>query len=154
MHLVKIGGKRNTHKVCTKHVKFTKREEKLVKVWGNNKFREIGGMYWNRENRGKLKIFSQWLKKVIRNFGRWKSENFSGKGKIGKIFHGVWNFFSQIVGNSKQKKCITALEGMDNRSLLLTWWSSIPCGQWVTIKFIVNYIWTIDIAVLIVTSVI
>jgi len=32
-------------------------------------------------------------KKVIRNFWRMKIEFFFGKGKIGKIFDGIWQMF-------------------------------------------------------------
>src|SRR6218665_1422412 len=39
--MVKVGGKRNTHKVCKKPVNFSK--TKFVKVGGNNNFREKGG---------------------------------------------------------------------------------------------------------------
>src|SRR6218665_3392442 len=37
------GGKRNTHKVCKKQVNFSKTGGNLVKVGGNNNFRETGG---------------------------------------------------------------------------------------------------------------
>jgi len=43
--MVKLCGKRKTHKVCKKHVNFTKSEGKCVKLGGNNKFREIGWEY-------------------------------------------------------------------------------------------------------------
>jgi len=36
------------------------------------------------------------LKKVVRNFGGWKSEIFLGKGQIGEIFRGVRKIFSEI----------------------------------------------------------
>jgi len=43
--MVKLGGKRKRHKVCKKHVNFTKPGGKFGKVGGNNNFREIGGKY-------------------------------------------------------------------------------------------------------------
>ena len=42
--MVKVGGKRNTHKVCKKHVNFCKTGEgTFLKVAGNKKFRETEG---------------------------------------------------------------------------------------------------------------
>src|SRR6218665_3489867 len=41
--MVKVGGKRNTHKVCKKRVNFFKTEGQFFKVRGNNNFREAGG---------------------------------------------------------------------------------------------------------------
>ena len=41
--MVKVGGKRKTHKVCKKHVDFTKSGGKFGKVEGKEKFHEIGG---------------------------------------------------------------------------------------------------------------
>jgi len=38
---------------------------------------------------------------VIRNFGSWKSRNFFGKGKIGKILHRVWKQFWNRRGKSE-----------------------------------------------------
>ena len=40
--VVKVGGKRNTHKVCKKDVNFSKTEGTFFKVEGNNNFRETG----------------------------------------------------------------------------------------------------------------
>src|SRR6218665_349881 len=40
--MVKVGGKRNTHKVCKKQVNFYKTGGKFVKVGGNNNFCETG----------------------------------------------------------------------------------------------------------------
>src|SRR6218665_3019525 len=40
--IVKLGGKRKTHKVCKKH-KFSENREKNFEKWGKNNFREIGG---------------------------------------------------------------------------------------------------------------
>ena len=34
--------KRKTHKVCKKHVNFTKSGGEFAEVWGNNNFPEIG----------------------------------------------------------------------------------------------------------------
>jgi len=54
-------------------------------------------MYWNGENRGEIQnLWSMTKMKVIRNFGGWKSRNFSAKGKILKNFHRVWNFFENM----------------------------------------------------------
>src|SRR6218665_3271553 len=41
--MVKVGGKRNTRKVCKKLVNLSKTGGKFVKVGGNNNFPEIGG---------------------------------------------------------------------------------------------------------------
>ena len=41
--MVKVGGKRNTHKVCKKQVNFYKTDWKFFKVGGNNNFRETVG---------------------------------------------------------------------------------------------------------------
>jgi len=41
--MVKVGRKRNTHKVCKKQVNFSKTEGTFFKVGGNNNFRETGG---------------------------------------------------------------------------------------------------------------
>ena len=41
--MVKVGGKRNTHKVCKKQLNFSKTGEKLFKLGGNNNFRGTGG---------------------------------------------------------------------------------------------------------------
>jgi len=67
--MVKVGGNEK-HKVCERHVNFTKSEGKLGKVGRNNNYpRNKGEMYWNSENctettkiRGKFNILSQWLK--------------------------------------------------------------------------------------------
>ena len=93
--MVKTGGKRNTRKVCKKQVNLSKTEGKFVKSKGEIIiFAKQGGeMYWNRENRGKFEICGWWLKKIIRNFGGWKSRILSGKDKIVKIFLRVRKFF-------------------------------------------------------------
>jgi len=58
-------------------------------------------MYWNRENRRKIRnLWSMTKKRVIRNFCGWKSRNFSGKGNILKIVQS--ENFSKIWGNLKQ----------------------------------------------------
>ena len=92
--MVKVGGKRNTHKVCKKQGNFSKTGGNFSKQRGNNNFCKRGGIYWNRENRGKFEICGRWLKKVIRNFGRWKSrifgEHFPESEKFSKI-GGIWN---------------------------------------------------------------
>src|SRR6218665_3573857 len=41
--MVKVGGKRNTRKVCKKQVKLSKTGGQFFKVGGNNNFRETGG---------------------------------------------------------------------------------------------------------------
>src|SRR6218665_174557 len=41
--MVKVRGKRNTHKVCKKQVNILKTRGKFFKVGGNNNFRETGG---------------------------------------------------------------------------------------------------------------
>jgi len=60
-------------------------------------------MNWNMENRGKFEICGEWLKKkVVRNFGGWKSEILGGKGQIGEIFRGVRKIFSEIWGGKSE----------------------------------------------------
>ena len=51
-------------------------------------------------------------KKVIRNFGGWKSEIFSGKANIFGISTESENF-SKTGGIWNKEKCIMASEGMD-----------------------------------------
>ena len=41
--MVKVGGKRNTHKACKKQVNFSKTAGEFFKVGGNNNFRETKG---------------------------------------------------------------------------------------------------------------
>jgi len=41
--MVKVGGKRNTHKVCKKASEFLENRGEFEKVWRNNNFRESGG---------------------------------------------------------------------------------------------------------------
>ena len=41
--MVKLEGKRKTHKVCKKHVNFMKSRGKFAKVGGNNNFLKIWG---------------------------------------------------------------------------------------------------------------
>src|SRR6218665_1274907 len=41
--MVKVGGKRNKHKICKKQVKFSKTGGKFFKVGGNNNFCKTGG---------------------------------------------------------------------------------------------------------------
>jgi len=41
----KVGGKRNTQKLCKKQVNLSKTEGTFVKVGGNNNFRETGGKW-------------------------------------------------------------------------------------------------------------
>jgi len=50
-------------------------------------------------------------KKVIKNFGGRKSENFVGKGKIGNIFLGVWKFVGNRGKSETGGKCIIASGG-------------------------------------------
>jgi len=57
-------------------------------------------------------------KKVISNFGGWKSRNFSGKGKVRKFVRNRGKSEtegkSETGGNLKQRgKCIMVSEGMD-----------------------------------------
>jgi len=71
---VKLGG----NEKHIKHVKIRKSDEirgvNFKKYEGSNNFREIAG-YWNSDD----------LKKVVRNFGGWNVNKFSGKGEIGQI---------------------------------------------------------------------
>ena len=58
--MVKVGGKRNTHKVCKKQVNFSKTEGKFVKVGEKNNFRETGGKCTETGKiRGKFEICGQ-----------------------------------------------------------------------------------------------
>jgi len=50
-------------------------------------------------------------KKVIRNFGGWKSRNFSGKGKICKIFLRARKFFENRGEIWNRGECIMVSEG-------------------------------------------
>jgi len=61
----------------------------------------------------KFQICGQWLKKGHQNFWRMKIEKFFGKGKIGKIFHGVRIFFRKYGGNLTQGEMHRCLRGMD-----------------------------------------
>jgi len=98
MHHGQSSGKRKTQKVCKKHVNFT-----FAKVGGNNNF--------------PIQICSWWLKKVIRNFGGWKSEIFFGKGKTRKIVHEFENFY----GNREKS------EAGGNASLSQGWMDASEC---------------------------
>src|SRR6218665_3327313 len=76
--MVKVGGKRNTQKVCKKQVNFDKTEGKFRKVGGNNNFRETGG----RENvlkQGNSKFVVDDEKKGHQKFRRMKIKKFVGK---------------------------------------------------------------------------
>ena len=64
-------------------------------------------MYWNRN------LWLMTKKKVMRNFGGWKSRNFSGKGKMLKIFYRVWTFFENRGKSETGGKCIMVSGGMD-----------------------------------------
>ena len=104
-NMVKVGCTRNEIHVnhVKKHVNCSKMGT-FVKVGREyNNFRETRG---NVTEAGKIgghsKIGGKIREKVIRNFGVWKSEIFSGKGKIVKIFRKVWFFFENRVGNLKQ----------------------------------------------------
>ena len=62
--MVKVGGKRNTHKACKKQVNFSKTGRKFVKVGGNNNFRETEGInVLKQENRGEILNFLSIAKK-------------------------------------------------------------------------------------------
>ena len=63
-------------------------------------------------------------KEVIRNFGGWKSRNFTGKGKILEIFHRVWKFVAKNQGaNNKYLPVSGELVCIQNNSAysLITW---------------------------------
>ena len=69
-------------------------------------------MCWNSENRGKLKISSEWPKTVIRNFGRWKSTIFCWeKVNLWKFSTEFENFFGNRGGNLKQEGTHHCLRG-------------------------------------------
>src|SRR6218665_119628 len=68
--------KRNTHKVCKKHVNFPKSEGKICKSRGEVIiFAKYGGS-------SEIQNLWSMTKKVIRDFGGRKSKNLSGKGNI------------------------------------------------------------------------
>src|SRR6218665_3021788 len=70
--MVKVGGKRNTRKVCKKQVNLSKTEGKFVKVRGNNNFRETGRKCTETAKiGGKFEICSR-LKKGHKKFRRMK----------------------------------------------------------------------------------
>jgi len=88
--MVKVGGKRNTRKVCKKACKFYKIRGEICKRRGKRKISwKRGERKWNSENGGKFEICSELLK--IRS---WKRSNW-------------WNFprslkdFSEIGGKSE-----------------------------------------------------
>ena len=68
--IVKVGGKRETQKVCKKHVNFTKSGRKFLEVGGNKKNYEIR---WKCTETAKIggnfKSVVEDFKKVSRNFG-------------------------------------------------------------------------------------
>ena len=71
--MVKLGGKRKTHKVCKKHVNLTKSEVKFAKVGGNNNFPEmIGVNVWKQRNQGEMQYFQSMTKKGHQKFWRMK----------------------------------------------------------------------------------
>ena len=110
--MVKVGGKRNTQKVCKKQVNFAKTEREIVESRGNNNFRETEGMYWNRENRGIFEICDWWLeKKVIRHF---ETEKIFGKRSNCENFPQslkILNFSKMGGGNLKQREMHHGLMG-------------------------------------------
>src|SRR6218665_793797 len=78
--MIKVRGKRNTHKVCKKTRKFYENIGKFCKVEGNNNFREIGGMYRKRENRGgNSKVVVDDDKKGHQKYWQMKIDKFFGK---------------------------------------------------------------------------
>ena len=103
--MVKVGGKRNTRKVCKKQVNLSKTGGKyLSKQGGNNNFCETGGgnVYWNRENRGEIPNLWSMTKKSHQKF-RWMKENqeiFQEKVKLWKLPSESENF-SKIGGKSE-----------------------------------------------------
>src|SRR6218665_1220443 len=108
--MVKAGGG-ITRKACKTLMNFPKTEGEICESrGGNNNFRES-----NKQNRREIQnAWSMTKKKVIRNFGGWKSENFVGKGKISQTFHRVKNIFENKRKESETGgKCIMASGGMD-----------------------------------------
>jgi len=101
--MVKVRGKRNTHKVCTKTGGIFQSRGIII-------FAKQREMHWNRENRGNRNLW--WMtKKGHQKFWPMKSEKFSGKGKILKIVHRVWTFFENRGKSETGEKCIMASEG-------------------------------------------
>ena len=96
------GGNEKHIKYVKNHVNFTKTgEEKFWKVErGNHNFREIGGKCIEIS---KLKICGRWLKKVIRNFSKWKSKKNLEQVKLGKFSTESEDFFGNR-GNLKQRE--------------------------------------------------
>ena len=86
--MVKVGGKRNTHKVCKKEVIFSKTEGKFVKVGGNKKNCETGGNVQKQGKQGEIRnlwSMTKKRKKGHQKFLQMKIEKF----KIFKIFDKV-----------------------------------------------------------------
>ena len=87
MHQGQTREKRRTNKVCKKHVNY---------------------------RRDKFKIFSRWLKKVIRNFGGWKSKCFWEKVTFWKFSTESELFLGNNGKSETGEKCtFFASEGMD-----------------------------------------
>src|SRR6218665_3219465 len=78
--MVKVWGKRNTHKVCKKQVNFRNQRE-ICKSRGKNNFLERGGKYsetgkmWGENSKvgGKIQNSGSMTKKGHQKFGRGKS---------------------------------------------------------------------------------
>ena len=90
--MVKVGGKRNTHKVG---------KNTLILQKQGDIFKSRGEMYWNRKNRGETKNCSR-LKKGHQKFWLMKIGKFFGKRYIWKNFPQSLKCFSEIGGNLKQ----------------------------------------------------
>src|SRR6218665_607380 len=100
--MVKVGGKRNTRKVCKKQVNLSKTGGKFVKVGGKNNFRETGGKCTETAKIG-WEIGNLWSMTKKRSSEILVNENeeiFLGKGKIVKISLKARKFFENR-GNLK-----------------------------------------------------
>src|SRR6218665_2976792 len=113
--VVKVGGKRNTHKVCKKQVNFLKTVGNIFECRG-----KIIIFAKQRENvpkqgkQGEIRNLWSMTKKGHQKFWRMKIEKFFGKREKFLKFSTESGNFSKIGGKSETGgKCIMASGGMD-----------------------------------------
>jgi|SRR6218665_1852129 len=108
MHHGQTRGKRKTHKVCKKHVNFTKSRGEICKSRGEIIIFPNRGKCTETAKIGGNSKFVVNDKKGHQKFLRMKIENCLGKEKIGKIFHGVRKMGRKSETGREMYQCLRA----------------------------------------------